>query len=559
MDAARLPFWVVSVGVSLVLCSGGPCPVQAQPASGRTDAVTLRGKVLDAETGRLLAARLYVQDQAGRWFTVRSASPDGRAIPYRKVRGRQSVEVHTSLSAHPFEANLPPGRYTLTAERGKEWVPASVSVELTKEPAEVTLRLRRLTDLSAQGWFSGETHVHRSVDELPTLLQSEDLNVAFPLTYWVRRSDAVPASAAQPPAGPPLVQVDSTHVFWQTNTEYEINWVAGRRYTLGAFFALGHRQPLALPAPPVQPVAQQIHSDGGLLELDKHNWPWSAMLVPVARVDLYELANNHMWRCPFYFAKFGEPPAEFMHVETNQRGLTERGWVQFTFQNYYTLLNCGFRLAPTAGTASGVHPVPLGFGRVYVHVDGSFSYDKWFRGLREGRSFVTTGPLLLACLNGRLPGTRFELADGRRTPRSWKVSGELWSCRPVQRLEVVVNGRVVQSVEPENGPSERGGFRSEWSVRLEPPDVPTDRSFWCAVRCFEQTEAGGVRFAHTAPWFVDVASRPVRPRRSEVQYLVERVQSQLSRGKDVLPQSALDEYRRALVVYQELLKQSVSD
>ena len=46
--------------------------------------------------------------------------------------------------------------------------------------------------------------------------------------------------------------------------------------------------------------------------------------------------------------------------------LNERGWLDFTFQNYYLLLNCGFRLRPTGGTASGVHPVPLGFGRVYV-------------------------------------------------------------------------------------------------------------------------------------------------------------------------------------------------
>ena len=44
------------------------------------------------------------------------------------------------------------------------------------------------------------------------------------------------------------------------------------------------------------------------------------------------------------------------------KGFTERGWIDFNFQNYYALLDCGFKMRPTAGTASGVHPVPLGFG-----------------------------------------------------------------------------------------------------------------------------------------------------------------------------------------------------
>ena len=83
-----------------------------------------------------------------------------------------------------------------------------------------------------------------------------------------------------------------------------------------------------------------------------------------------------------------------MQVDSDERGMTELGWLQFGFQNYYALLNCGFRLQPTAGTASGVHPVPLGFSRVYVQLAGEFSGDKWLQGLKAGRSFVTTGPMV---------------------------------------------------------------------------------------------------------------------------------------------------------------------
>jgi hypothetical protein len=63
-----------------------------------------------------------------------------------------------------------------------------------------------------------------------------------------------------------------------------------------------------------------------------------------------------------------------------------------------------------------------------------------------------------------------------------------------------------------------------------------------------------VRFAHTAPWHVEVDGKPLRPRKAEVEYLVKRVEEQLQRSAGVLPEAALAEYREGLRTYQELLK-----
>ena len=82
-----------------------------------------------------------------------------------------------------------------------------------------------------------------------------------------------------------------------------------QRHTLGAFFVLNHKTPLDLGVPPVGPVARRAHDEGALIELDKHNWPWSMALVPVMPVDLFELSNNHVWQTEFAFRDFGEPPA----------------------------------------------------------------------------------------------------------------------------------------------------------------------------------------------------------------------------------------------------------
>lgn len=512
--------------------------------------IQLRGEVVDAETREPLPARVYIRGEDGIWHFPQSASPEGSVVEYRK-QARQnpgSVEMHTTLSAHPFVTELPAGEYTVTVERGKEYFPESQRVVLRDRPVSVTIALRRWINMAKRGWYSGDTHVHRSMEELPNVMLAEDVNVAFPLLYWVTEAFAAPAtgprSAAKPP-DPEPVAVDRTHVVYPLNTEYEIFTVGGKRHTLGAVFVLGHQTVFEEGVPPVRSVAERAHREGALLELDKHCWPWSMALVPAMGVDLYELANNHCWRTEFGFPNFGEPAADYMQVERDERGWTEAGWVDYGLQNYYALLNCGFRLRPTAGTASGVHPVPLGFGRVYVKVRAGFSYEAWLRGLARGRSFVTTGPMLFARVNDRHPGHIFR----RRKPgaRIYRITGSAVSSNPLGRLEVVSEGRVVQELEPANRRTEAGAYESRFEASFA-----TDSSTWLAVRCFEDREDGRVRFAHTGPFHVQIRDRPLRPGKHEVEYLIERVRREIARGEGVLPEEALAEYREALATYQEI-------
>lgn len=516
------------------------------------NAVRVRGEVLDADTSKPVPSRVYVQREDGEWFFPVSAAATGSAVPYRKQRpdNPRSAEMHTTLSAHPFVVDLPPGKYTFTVERGKEYHPESRTVTVGKEPLELTFKLRRWIDLAKLGWYSGETHVHRSLDELPNVMLAEDLNVAFPMLYWVTEAFAAPNTGLKGPLreiDAKLIPVDATHVIWPRNTEYEIFTVEKKRHTLGAFFVLNHQTVFDKGVPPVRPIIERARKEGGLIELDKHNWPWSMALVPVVKADLYELTNNHVWRAEFGFPTFGEPAAEYMKIERDAKGFTERGWIDYGFQNYYALLNCGFRLRPTAGTASGVHPVPLGFGRVYVRCPDGFSYETWVRGLDQGRSFVTTGPMLLVQLNGQDPGHSFKPDAGGAGEYHLKGSAE--SSLPLERIEILVNGEVVRTLKPANRKTQREGYESPIDEKLK-----IDGSSWLAVRCFEDRPDRRVRFAHTAPFHIEVGGKPLRPRREEVAFLVKRVEDQITRSAEVLPKAALEEYREALRLYQALAK-----
>ncbi len=513
-------------------------------------------QVVDAASGQPIPSRVYVQGDDGAWHFASPVGLQGSAVRYQKRNwiNKDSVEMHTTLSAHSSLFELLPGRYTITVERGKEYFPETRSVVVGREPVKVRLELRRWANLAARGWYSGDTHVHRSVAELPNVVLAEDLNVALPLTSWVTKGAVPPTEGdknSDPGAEGALIKVDATHVIWPRNTEYEIFSIGDRRHTLGAVFVLGHKTPLAVGAPPVKPIGAHARREGALLDLDKHDWPWSVALVPLLGVDLFELSNNHHWRTEFGMTKWASPTPVPAWMQPPAGGSTgdELAWTRYTFGTYYALLDCGFRLRPSAGTASGVHPVPLGFGRVYVYLPGGFGYDEWMAGLASGRSFVTTGPMLLAQVDGEDPGHRFEMKPGAE--RHARVAAEVLSERPIESVEIIINGEVSKRLTPRTETNADGA-----SVARIDERIALDGSSWLAVRSWEPRDGGRFRFAHTAPWFFDAPGAPLRPRKREVEFLAQRVRDEIERSRAVLPPEPLAEYEEALRAYESLRAQA---
>lgn len=416
------------------------------------------------------------------------------------------------------------------------------------ESVELEIRLKRWINMAKLGWYSGDTHVHRTLEELPNVQTAEDLNVSFPLLYWVTKAYMPPGTGDKSTGqkeSAEVISIDDTHVIYPRNTEYEIFSVNGKRHTLGAVFILNHKSIFQKGTPPVAPIAEIAKQEGALLELDKHNWPWSMMLVPVMGVDLFELSNNHVWRTEFAFSKFGLAPPDYMKIETDKKGFTERGWIEYGFENYYALLNCGFDMRPTAGTASGVHPVPLGFGRVYVRLKEGFDYEQWMQGLNEGRSFVTTGPMLFVTVDGFDPGHTFKQKNKRE--KTYKIAGTAHSPHPLERIEIIVNAEVTKTIKPENKLASSGAYLStiNHNQRIK-------STSWIAVRCFENRPDKRVRFAHTACFNIEVEGRPLRPRKEQIAFLIKRMEEQITHNKAVLGENELEEYNKALRIYKTI-------
>ncbi|MCI0747772.1 MAG: CehA/McbA family metallohydrolase [Verrucomicrobia subdivision 3 bacterium] len=515
---------------------------------GERKEVLVEGEIIDAANGKRLPARLYIQGEDGAWHFAKSAFARGSAVRYerRNWLNTNVVEMHTTLSAHPFRAELMPGRHTFTVERGKEFFPETREVVVKPGVPKVTLPLRRWVNMAELGWFSGDTHNHRNPADLPNVMLAEDVNVGLPLVDWTTASTIAPSAGDrgfQGDFGDAAVAIDATHVWYPRNTEYEIFRTGNSNHTLGALLILNHRTRYDQPVFPLSAIAEKARKEGALLDLEKHNWPWSIALAPILKVDLFELANNHHWRTDYAIKNWAAPAPAWMGLSGSGTA-TERDWTLYGFQTYYALLNCGFRMRPAAGSASGVHPVPLGFGRVYVHLSESFSYDAWIRALAAGRSFVTTGPMIFAKVQELWPGTVVHVTN---QVADYGVECTARSEQALESIEQIVNGLVVRRFEPQNTKTSAGAFETTITAQFSPK-----RTSWLAFRCFEKRPADRFRFAHTAPWYFEVPGKPLHPRREEAEWLVARVKEEIARSRNIVPENLIEDYRRALTTYEEI-------
>lgn len=527
--------------VGILLCALSPTVAQHR----------VKVRISDEVSGEAIPARVYLRRVDGKTpYFFESTSAEGTAVRYEKQNwiNQASVEYHTTISPHPAMAIVPAGKYELVVEHGKTYFPHQQMIDVADD-VDVSVSLRSWIDMAKRGWYSGDLHIHRSIDELKNIVLAEDLNVVFPLTQWVTLADTPPSSGNKNIVGDlprDLVKVDAQHVIWPLSTEYEIFSVGDRRHTLGALFALGHQQPIQETVPPWKPVVDSLRkSDSSVLfDLDKTAWPF-AMTLPVIVPDAtYELANNHMWRADFAFRDWYTPTPNYMQPPFGGVAGDERDWIDFTWGMYYTLLNAGFRMPPSAGTANGVHPVPAGFGRVYVHLPEGFDYQSWKRGLQSGRSFVTTGPMVIATANKRSAGHTFRID---KVGAEIALSIEVISEQPITFGEVIVNGSPEHLLRVSNKQLPSGGYRSLIEQTIRPT-----KSGWFAIRFFEDRPNGRVRFAHTAPWYVELGDQPTRPSWEEREYLITRMKNELQRSRGIVSAEAIEEYELALAYYQAL-------
>ena len=437
-----------------------------------------------------------------------------------------------------FETAVPAGKGTLRVERGPEYVPFVADVEVRAgQKLQVPVELSRWIDMNDRGWYSGDLHVHRPVAYMALLLRADDLNLAPVLTHWNQQHFATkpPFLVEAPDQGVAAPKPRAFHTLAQEDER------AG-----GAIMVFGLEQPILLGGvtrdhPSGFAYHQRALEQGAWVEVEKPFWWEAPVHVALGKVASMGIACNHFQR-----TRVMDNEA-WGRARDRARYPGPLGFAHHVLDLWYRYLSLCYQIPASAGSASGVLRNPLGYDRVYVHLD-AFSYAGWFRGLREGRNFVTNGPMLFATVNGKPVGTRFAVRRGRALEAV--VALQALDRDPLARAEIVLGGEVVAAIEAD--PADPRVLTARRTLTI-------DRSTWLAVRVFEPSRDGGknVRFAHTSPFYVTVGGEPPRDPAAARFYvawldtLIAATARKQAAARDPKPfDTVLATYRRARAVYE---------
>ncbi|MCP5119187.1 MAG: hypothetical protein GY953_50950, partial [bacterium] len=437
---ATLDFALPRQGVSLVELSWEPPPA------------ALKIEVTD-ETGKPIWTRLEVRDEDGGLYQPAKATLD-KPIN-RNVRGGFPFYRGSFVVNGKARLDLSPGRYTVVAEHGLEYTRAERRVDIAHgDTAAVNIQLRPWVRMRERGWYSADLHVHRPLEQTKALALAEDVNLSVVTTIWNART----AWADRPPPPTDVIRASDNHLITFLNAEDERGGGAWMLYNLThpirwrklpRWFPTGYS---------LVEEQRRKHNPPPWFEIEKLIWWEAPVMVALAKPDSIGLLHNH-------FNQYSVMDDEaWGRPRDRERYPGREGFTEYCLELYYRYLNLGFRLPPTAGSASGVLPNPVGFNRVYVPIEGEFTVEKWFASLRAGRTLVTNGPIL----------TLERTADG------FTVTAE--AREPIDRIEIVANGEVVKRFGGEGG-----------AFTLD-----TSRHTWIAARAFGASD-DSVRLAHTSP------------------------------------------------------------
>ncbi|MFO0905874.1 MAG: CehA/McbA family metallohydrolase [Pirellulales bacterium] len=408
-------------------------------------AATLRGKLVDGDIQLPTVGRVRVEgsDRLLRRAGPFAANRSFTEKPILELTAQRMAAVPFFYADGSFEITVPPGKTKVSLERGFEHAIVSQTVELQPgETREVTLTSRRFLDSKARSWISGDTHIHWvtnawNVDlplhDLALVQQAEDLRVANNLTLLHRTTTDAFIKPSQAPVGP-VARFSDGDYHIEMAEEY-------RNQNLYGHLCFLNLQWLVLPIG----TGPQIAGDDSL------DYPLNKTAILEAReqgaisIEAHGTGANH------------ELPLNAVH------GLTD-SVDQLDPEDYYRLLDSGFQLPLTNGSD---HPARIaGCARAYVQIDGQFDYEKWIDGIRRGRTFTTSGPLLFLTVDDAGPGT--VLTPSPNQPAKAKL--QAYSRFPLGRVQIVSNGEVLKEIET-----------SEREVALE-CDVPIDQSRWVVAR-----------------------------------------------------------------------------
>lgn len=431
-----------------------------------------------------------------------------------------------------FFITTPTGKATIHVERGKEYRPVDKEVTIeTNRTTHVEITLKRWIDMCREGWYSADMHCHFGLDDPAVLKQlalADDINLEPILTLWnhqrTKTSDEVWPNWK---TGSSLF-ADETHIMTLRNQEIER--IGGDAFeSVGALLMFGLTRPVKMPPGnsryPCDAVLGRMAKEASpdcVIDTDKPIWGENVVGVALGLFDAVQVCHNHYHReATLSDGRIGWGMAGAIK-EDEAKDLGEDELFHRTNQTYYRFLNCGFKLAATGGSAMGVMPVPLGYSRTYAKLasnkteieggpDVSLTEANYLKAIRAGRTFATSGPILILTADDLDCGAVIPYSTNRSEPI--RVKAELRSIQPIDSLELIADANVIEKINLKN--------RAVSPVLEETLVLPYQphRSGWIAARAIFTSPDGRLRQAHTSPIYITVDKKPTVSK-ADAEYMI---------------------------------------
>jgi hypothetical protein len=437
-----------------------------------SERVWVHGKIIDSSTGKPTAARIHFRSPDGRyfppyghthevndnWFEDYGADLLLGDTPYAYVDGT-------------FQGELPVGDVYVEVSKGFEFEPIRQKLNIKPGQRELEITLDRNSNLRKSGWVTADTHTHFLTPETAHLeAAAEDINIINLLAaQW----------------GDLYTNVgDLTGEVSGSSSAETIVWVGSenRQHFMGHISLMGATGSPIFPMSTSGPTegyigdptvramsewADETHEKGGLAIVPHFPFPHSEVIAEVVlgKVDGLEIRD--------------------FHVPTMDT---------FAVHEWYRLLSCGYRVPAVGGTDKMSAGMPVGGVRTYAYIgDNELSHVSWSDAVRAGRTYTTSGPLMDFTVEGLRPGDELSLPE---SGGSVHVTATATCAMPINKLEIVFNGRVIAQVSSADG--------AKVLAIDEAIDLPG--SGWIAARAVSDHVAWHVwpvNFAaHTSPVYV---------------------------------------------------------
>ncbi|MDH3643871.1 MAG: CehA/McbA family metallohydrolase, partial [Gammaproteobacteria bacterium] len=464
---------------------------------GHSETATIKLTIVDRANGEPVAARLHVRDASGAFAIADDAVMFGGDCDMSDAGAgfttlEAAIKGFTESLSNPYFGTIQfyadgvatvavaAGTSEIAVFKGPEYRVARFSLDaVAGSTVEHTVKLDRWIDMPAKGWYSADDHLHiqRPHPDLnPRIMkqmQAEDIHVANLLQMGKVLNFKIAPQYEFGQRG----HYQEGHYILAAGQENPRTHYLGHTITLGAPEPVFDRDEYLI----YRKIWEQTSRLGGLNGF-AHAFATSGGVSPYAGGAVIL-------------------PHDLLHfLEVLQ---FNRGGYDF----WYDVLNLGFKVAATAGTdyPCADQTIP-GHERFYTKVEGELTFARWLDGVKDGRTFVTTGPVLEFDIDGRGIGGEVALTG----PGKIRVRGSVTfnpAADGLGVLELIRNGNLVTQVA-----NVEGRDRIDLDVELH-----VEETSWFALRSygtelsssgfsppFHFSMLGATSNAHTSPIYVSV-------------------------------------------------------